>query len=415
MLQAPDRFEYHHDRIGVTLETFRREFRGGWIFSYIEALRCAGIRTVLFYASAQVTRPVRFEHEPTGTPVRVFPSPRLQQKVQGARDRYRPDSGVLKSIESYLAIPLRALAAQLRREGCDLILCQEYEYARFAVCVALGRWLQLPVFATFQGATRGTSRLEAPARRLTLGACAGLIVPARQEVERVLRRYRLPAGKVAYVPNPVDVHQWKPTERARARAELGISERTRVVVWHGRVEIHKKGLDILLDAWRRLADRRPEGSDMLVLVGDGKGARELRQRLEAQRFSNVRWDDHFVNDRSELVRYLSAADVYVMPSRSEGFPVAAVEAMACGLPLVASQGAGLEDILEAGEASGGVLVPREDPAALAEALHRLLDNPDWAQELGSRARCRVERSFSIEAVGEQLGSFLSDRGSWRGR
>jgi glycosyltransferase involved in cell wall biosynthesis len=118
------------------------------------------------------------------------------------------------------------------------------------------------------------------------------------------------------------------------------------------------------------------------------------------------WIDEFLSNRATIQRYLSAADVYVLPSRHEGFPVAPIEAMSCGLPVVATDAPGVPDILAGGEASGGLIVPRDDADALAMALGRILDDEAWRRGLGERARRRAETCFSLESVGEQLRSFV---------
>jgi glycosyltransferase involved in cell wall biosynthesis len=105
------------------------------------------------------------------------------------------------------------------------------------------------------------------------------------------------------------------------------------------------------------------------------------------------------------IRYLSAADVYVFPSRGEGLPVSPMEAMACGVPVVGSDASGMPDLLE-GQESGGVIVPRGDAAALASALGRMLDDLDLARRIGDAARRRAEQSFSLEAVGPRLRDFV---------
>ncbi|MBV9773873.1 MAG: glycosyltransferase, partial [Gemmatimonadetes bacterium] len=117
-----------------------------------------------------------------------------------------------------------------------------------------------------------------------------------------------------------------------------------------------------------------------------------------------------VRDRARLRGCLAAADAWTLPSRREGFAVAPLEAMACGLPVVAADVAGVGDVLEDGEASGGVVVPRENPAALAVALGRLLDDPARARAMGARARERVERAFSPRAVGARLRRVLLREG-----
>ncbi len=80
--------------------------------------------------------------------------------------------------------------------------------------------------------------------------------------------------------------------------------------------------------------------------------------------------------------------------------------MACGLPVVAADAPGVPDILERGEDSGGLVVPRENASALALALGRVLDDEAWGRELGRRARHRAEQSFSLEKIGRKLRDFI---------
>ncbi|MBS9385703.1 MAG: glycosyltransferase family 4 protein [Dolichospermum sp. BR01] len=121
---------------------------------------------------------------------------------------------------------------------------------------------------------------------------------------------------------------------------------------------------------------------------------------------DIVWINEYIRDRNAIQGYLSAADVYTLPSRHEGFPVAPLEAMACSLPVVATNVQGIPEILESGEMSGGLIVPIDDVEALAAALESILDNEVWAKELGRRARERVERYFSFESIGQQMRSFL---------
>jgi starch synthase len=138
----------------------------------------------------------------------------------------------------------------------------------------------------------------------------------------------------------------------------------------------------------------------LLLIGTGSDAEELAEQLQS--ISGVIWLNEFVRDRSLLQCYLAAADLYVFPSRQEGFPVAPIEAMACGLPVVAANATGVSDILEA----GGVIVPCGDAAALADALLSLLANPPERQRLAGLAQQRAEGSFSPTQVGQQLCQVL---------
>jgi len=416
------------DTVGVSLEVFCNEFRGSWMFGYVEALRQVGVRTVVICISARVAVPSRFTHAPTGATVCVLPVPRIYRvlrrkilnpygrtvrqvfgEIRHSRLLLLPFLAALKEVVLYLTTPLTLVAHELRREGCKAILCQEYEYPRFDECVLLGRLMGLPVFATFQGGDYQRSHIERYLRPHALRACAGLIIGTQNETERVQARYGAAPAKLARIFNPINLELWKSINRSKARDALAIPLDARVVVWHGRVSIQQKGLDVLLHAWERICRERP-GQDMrLLLVGTGKDAERLRQRLEFMHLPGVLWVNEFVNDRKVIRRFLSAGDVYAFPSRHEGFPVSPLEAMACALPVVAADASGVADILEGGEASGGIVVPRDDPDTFALALGRLLDDPVWRSELGKRARRRVEAEFSLEAVGKQLRTFLFDR------
>jgi glycosyltransferase involved in cell wall biosynthesis len=146
---------------------------------------------------------------------------------------------------------------------------------------------------------------------------------------------------------------------------------------------------------------------LLLLIGSAQDDEELRRSLATLPDGTVRWDDRFVLDRDVLWRYLSAADIAVRPSRNEGFSVALVEAMTCGLPVVATEVPGVAEAL--GD-DVGIVVPRGDAPALAEAIGRLLDDETLRRALGQRARRRAQQSFSLEAVGAQLRAFMQDRG-----
>ncbi len=410
LLPGGDRFEDFHDRIGVSLDDLREGFSGTWLFNYVEALQTAGIRPVLYFFSARVPGIVRFTHPPTGASIRVLPAPWLHRKLQGARDRFRIRSSMFPSVLSYAATPWRALAAEFRRDGCEAILCQEYEDPRFDEAVMVGRVLRMPVFATYQGGSTPRSAIELPLRRAMICRASGLIIGARGEVQRVRTAYGVPAERTGLVPNGLDVAKWRPADRQAARSALGIPDDRPVVAWHGRVEIETKGLDVLLDAWKQLCAARPHTRLLLLLVGSGRDHDALQRRAACLPEGAVRWDGRWVRDRNLIRQYLSAADISVLSSRREGFPVAVIEAMACGLPVVATDVSGVTDAL--GDEPAGVVVPPEDAAALAKALGHLLDDEPLRRELGKRARQRAETEFSLQTVGSRLRAFMEHRGAF---
>jgi glycosyltransferase involved in cell wall biosynthesis len=432
LLHCYDLIDDFLDSINISFDTFCQEFVGSWMFGYIHALKTAGVRTVLFCISARVTEPSRYQHLPSGATICVLPASRTYGTYRAVRDRllqaYGGHSGqsfkeipdenaarrslltgikdVIKSAGTYLSTPVDLLAIALKQEGCQSILCQEYEFARFDTCVRLGKRLGLPVFATFQGGNATQSPLEFLPRQRSFRSCSGVIIAPQTEIARVQQAYPIPPAKIARIFNPIDLTVWHRQDRQQARAALGIPDTARMVVWHGRVEIERKGLDLLLDAWARLCEDRPQQDLQLWLIGTGSDAAKLRDRLDTQPLRGVTWVNEFVHDRVQMQQYLSAADLYTMPSRQEGFPVAPIEAMACGLPIVATDAPGIPDILEEGERSGGLMVPRDRVLDLVDALSRVLDQPEWAQTIGCAARLRVERQFAAEVVGQQLRHFL---------
>jgi glycosyltransferase involved in cell wall biosynthesis len=403
----------------------RDELTGGWMFGYIEALQRAGVETDLICISARVDGPVRWRHAATGAPILLLPAGRAYTRLrrrlpnpyawttgEAVGDVSWPalPAGVLaRQLAPYCATPIAALSRALRDERYSAVVCQEYEYPRFDVCVVLGKLLRTPVFATFQGGIHHLTRLEGVLRPLAVRACNGLIIGPESEAERVRRGYRLARDKVARIFNPLDVAAWAPGDGLRARQELGIEADALVVAWHGRVDIYRKGLDVLCDAWHELCRTHGHSRIRLLLVGTGTDGPRLRRRIQDTPLSGVVWVDEYVLDRGRLRSFLSAADVYVFPSRHEGFPVAPIEAMACGLPVVAADAPGVADILEGGEASGGVVVPRVNSAALAAALDRILTRDGWRREMGERAKRRAQAAFAPDSVGKQLRDFLAAR------
>jgi glycosyltransferase involved in cell wall biosynthesis len=428
LLPWGDVWEDFFDSIGVCFESFCNELTGGWRNGYIDALKLAGVRTVVIYTSTRVTEPSRFTHIPTGATICMLPVPKSYRAIRrhmvhpfpsicyysgGVEDLFGNVHGsrrllfqALRYVATYLATPLGLLADELRRQGCSAILCQDYEYPRFDVCVLLGQLLRLPVFATFQGGTGDWNLIGRILRPWTIKACTGLVIGTQTESQRVCDRYHIQPAKIAKIFNPIDLSMWETTDRTEARAIFGLPADVQVVVWHGRVDIDQKGLDILLDAWEQVCSERAGRDLRLLLMGTGTDTEKLRQRIAVLPMQNVLWIDRYVTDRTLMRHFLSTGDVYAFPSRYEGFPVAPIEAMACGLPLVAAEADGVPDIFEGGEDSGGIVVPRNDVAAFALALGRVLDDKALGLELGRRARRRAEEYFSLEVVGRQLRDFL---------
>jgi glycosyltransferase involved in cell wall biosynthesis len=418
LLMWGDVFEDFLDDIGWSVDEFCERMTGGWCFGYAEALARQGIEVVMVCVVRSVKRPERRVHGPTGMTIILLPatrSLRLSRRFLHIRYRYLAGDATPRvpwiqrlayHLLPYLATPRRALKRMLVRERCDALMNQSYEDARFDIAVRVGRQVGIPVFVTAQGGERHRSRLERFLRPRSLARSAGVIIASRTEAQRVVQTYGLDASKIARVMNPLDDSLWFPERRPDTRDALGVPRDALLVVWHGRIDLAQKGIDVLLDAWGPVRSRMADQPPHLLLIGSGPDDEALRERLRALNDRAITWIDEYIGDRSQMRRFLSSADLYVFPSRGEGQPSAPLEAMACGLPVVAADANGVPDIFEDGEASGGVVVSRGNAPALADALVDVLRDPARRQRLAMQARARVADAFSLEAVGSGLAATL---------
>ena len=197
--------------------------------------------------------------------------------------------------------------------------------------------------------------------------------------------------RVVVLHNAVDLDNPMPISRGAPplRRRLNLRDSDQVVITVGRFS-PEKGMDVLLDAFALLA-RRIENAH-LVLVGDG----QERPKLEAQAGSfRLNGRVHFVGSCETPGDYVADADVFVLPSRSEGIPNAVLEAMAMGKPVVATAVGGVPEIITDGVS--GRLVPAERPDLLAEGLAEVLTDRELYQQFAIEGKRRVREAFSVQA------------------
>lgn len=168
--------------------------------------------------------------------------------------------------------------------------------------------------------------------------------------------------------------------------------------------IERKGLRTLMAAWSLLA-ARPEGAPRLLVAGEGPLAGELeRWRAGLPRPERVERRGFVEN----MADFYAELDLLVLPSRAEGFGLVAAEALACGVPVVATAVSSLPEIVVDGQT--GVLVPVDDPPRLAAAVSGLLAAPRLARRLGAAGRARVESRFSRQRSLDRLEALLDGAG-----
>ena len=217
--------------------------------------------------------------------------------------------------------------------------------------------------------------------------------------------YGADSDKIAVIPAGVDTELFHPRDRAAVRRELGLPDLdTPILLFVGRIE-RLKGIDTLLESVA-VVSRTCSGRDLKVLIVGGGGQTEdenaeLRRVVQLHRDLNLEEQVEFVGSKPQemLPLYYSAADITVMPSHYESFGMVAIESMASGTPVIASNVGGLSYTVKDGET--GFLVPEENHFALAEQVYTLLKNPDLRLRMGEQA-ARHASQFSWRNIAEQM-------------
>jgi glycosyltransferase involved in cell wall biosynthesis len=195
--------------------------------------------------------------------------------------------------------------------------------------------------------------------------------------------------RFAVIPNGIDLAPFTPPDAREARARLGLPPDAPVV---GTVAmlVPVKRIDVLLAAMETVVRRLPGA--LLVIVGDGNQRTRLEGRAAATLSGRVR----FLGLRENVQDLLPAFDAFALSSDDEGLPTSVMEAMAAGLPVVATAVGGVPEVVEHGQS--GLLVPRQDIEALAEALVSLLEAPDRARAMGLRGRQIARERFDVRRL-----------------
>jgi glycosyltransferase involved in cell wall biosynthesis len=252
------------------------------------------------------------------------------------------------------------------------------------VDAGVARRLGVPTVTTVHGFTGGDwkNRFYERLQRRAYRKFNAVVAVSRALGEKLIRD-GVPLGRVHVVPNAWE-EAAPPLDRAAARCLLGVGEDGFLVGWAGRLS-SEKGPDVLLDALPHLSDLPVNVS----VVGNGRERQSLIARVRQLGLEErVRWHG-IVRDAGRL---FAAFDTFVLSSRTEGTPIVLFEAMATGVPIVATRVGGVPDVVSPAEAA---LVPPDDPLALAAAIRAVYRNPAAAHERARHAREHLLRDFSV--------------------
>jgi len=275
------------------------------------------------------------------------------------------------------------------------------------VAVIAGRILRKKVIIKFAGAGKtgdiGTARetFVGKLKLKFLRKYTDCFVCPSEEVKRELIEYKFPEERIKKIPNGVDIKKFSPVNgniKEKIKQSLNLSY-NKVVTFTGRLVLGK-GLEILLSTWKKIISLFPD-SHLLIL---GKGS--LKDTL--QNMTNELKIKEYVTFKGEVKnidQYLKASDVFILPSLAEGLSNALLEAMACGLPVVATNIGGTKEVIKNG--MNGILVEPKNSEQLAQAVLSLIRDEKRAQRLGRNAQKTVKESYSLDRISKKYTQIYS--------
>jgi len=226
---------------------------------------------------------------------------------------------------------------------------------------------------------------------------ANKVITVSKETMKYVLKLGADKTKTSVIYNGVDIDYFRPVNKGESREKLGLPKNRKIILSVRRL-VYKNGLDTLIESVPLLTRDHP---DLLFLVaGKGPSRKLIEDRIKELGIdANIKLTG-FVPDRL-LPVYYDAADYFILPSASgEGLPLVLLEAMACGLPVIATTVGGTPEIIK--HMKNGVLVPPRNPEAMAETMAKLLSEERLGATIGEEARRIVEDRFTWEKNLHQL-------------
>ena len=252
----------------------------------------------------------------------------------------------------------------------------------------MGSLLGVPkVIATIQTVEKGKS-WHNKVENLTCRLSHKTTCVSPSVYQHAARNIHIPESRLQVIPNAIDVARFVAAAPIDL-AEFRLDTNKTTLVFVGRLD-PVKNVDVILRATARVSQ---EQDIQLLIVGDGPERERLETLTEALNLTDrVR----FAGQRLDVERILKAADIFILASQWEGMPMSAQEAMASGLPVIASRTEGIIDVIE--DNITGLLVTPGSVEQLAHAICRLIQNPPLAQQLSHAAQQKAQRLFSLKSI-----------------
>ncbi len=310
---------------------------------------------------------------------RPMPAKReVQDGITVLFPRFLALPGLFRGLDSlFMALGSYLTLRRLKREGYNLIDAH-FAYPDGHAAVHLGRWLGLPVTVTLRGTEVPHSRNPVLKPKLQeVFRQAHKVIAVSDSLRRLAVSLGMPEDKGIVVGNGVDTAKFQPVARHAARSRFGLPQDAKVLVTVGAL-VERKGFHRVIDCLPRLLEHHPDLHYLLVGGASPEGDMEAELHAQVARLGLTE-RVHFLGPQppEELKWPLSAADVFVLATRNEGWANVILEAMACGLPVVATDVGGNREVV-AHEGLGSI-VPFGDQTALTRALDAALAR-DWDRE-----------------------------------
>ncbi len=237
-----------------------------------------------------------------------------------------------------------------------------------------------------------------------------LIAATPAEEAQLIELYGADAAKIAIIPPGVDLERFRPIPKDEAKRKVGIPCGDTNILFAGRIE-PLKGIDTMLRAMALIQERRPDvlHNACMAIVGGDPWADDLDEEMARLQQLRADLDIHDLvtflgaKDQDMLPYYYAAAEMVVMPSHYESFGMVALEAMAMGTPVIASEVGGLAYLVKHG--CTGFHVPSRDPEALAARIYELLSNDDCRQQMGQQAHSYARQYDWANIVDQLIGVY----------
>jgi glycosyltransferase involved in cell wall biosynthesis len=222
---------------------------------------------------------------------------------------------------------------------------------------------------------------------------AHVVVAVSERTRQNALKEGIKADRIRVIQNGIAPVPIEGVNRFEVRKEAGFGENDPVLLSVGRL-VYQKAHEFLIAAMPLVLKEFPNAK--VGICGDGVLRADLELQIKSLGLSSSvkllgKWDD--------VSRFLASADVFVLPSRWEGLPIALLEAMSAGLPVIATEVEGVDEVIVHGE--HGLLVPVEDADALSQAILQLLRQPDMRINMGVAAKKRLQELYSIDRMGER--------------